>query len=63
MSLALDFANSLSEIATTPDDVIATFLENAVNAEGWVEIAQKIKIISSHIESKFNPNNENREVL
>lgn len=55
MSLALDFANSLSEIATTPDDVIATFLENAVNAEGWFEIAQKIKIISSHIESKFKP--------
>ena len=53
ISLAVDFANSLSEIATTPDDVIATFLENAVNHDGWIEIAQKIKIISSHIESRF----------
>ena len=53
MSLALDFANSISEIATTPDDVIATFLENAVNPEGWVEIAKKIKLIGDNIEAKF----------
>ena len=55
MALAADFAHNLSEIATAPDDVIAAFLENAVNADGWIQIAQRMKIISSHIESKFKP--------